>query len=531
MPTPFPSPGQRRSAFVRSILATKGLSLAEACRRSHALFKTNRRLWLSPGFYDELQHASFSPSLEQLYSLSAVTGYRLNDWLKIFRFSFDEAARLQLAWPAHQTCELDAFLYDTRAEVEWFEESGPMELGNDIEPLSQWLSGKITGSLDSLADNLNSEFRYLKIGRSDAYAYPELLPDSVVRVDPRITVESARDAANCERIYAIEHSRGIVCGRLRPGSNGRVTLCPKVIPYPPIEIRLGREARLIGLVDFEFRSLASVTPPSVAPKAARVWIPAALGSIGAVGQHCRRARIHSGLSFQGASERTKHVARLLGDKRYFCAPSALSDMEARDLLPRHIHKLIAVGAAYCLSLNDLLKAIGMPLERTGREPMPLRWFKNSRGSDSAIRHDQARFLRIVESRVEAVPFFLRHGLRSLTGKVGISVRDLFWAGRTEEWNHPYLRNAAFLAVNRRSKTPAPLLSSPVWAQPLYLLALRNGSYLCAACTLDGDTLVIRPWTASSQKIVQLKNREEVEVVGKIVAVARRLLYPSEPSST
>ena len=88
--------------------------------------------------------------------------------------------------------------------------------------------------------------------------------------------------------------------------------------------------------------------------------------------------------------------------------------------------------------------------------------------------------------------------------------------------HPYLRGAAFLAVNRRNKTPAPVLSSPVWAQPLYVLQLRNGQRLCAACALQDGTLVVRPCTTVSGDLLWLRNRVDAEVLGQVVAIVRRL---------
>jgi hypothetical protein len=104
----------------------------------------------------------------------------------------------------------------------------------------------------------------------------------------------------------------------------------------------------------------------------------------------------------------------------------------------------------------------------------------------------------------------------------VSVRDLFWAGATAELLHPYLKGAAFLAVNRKSKTPTPSLASPVWAQPLYVLELRGGKRLCAACSLQEGTLLVRPCATAAGDLLRLRHRAEAEVLGKVVAIVRRL---------
>jgi hypothetical protein len=82
-------------------------------------------------------------------------------------------------------------------------------------------------------------------------------------------------------------------------------------------------------------------------------------------------------------------------------------------------------------------------------------------------------------------------------------------------------------VNRKSKTPAASLSSPVWAQPLYVLELRNGNRLCGACSLQNGVLVVRPCTTVSGGLLRLRNRVDAEVLGKVVAIVRRLGIPSK----
>jgi hypothetical protein len=471
--------------------------------------------------YEELQERSFSPSFPQVYSLSAITNYRFADWLRIFGFSLEASARLQLSLPAQRTRELDAEVYDPAAELNWFEETKAQEFANAVVPLSRWLTGKAKRPIDSLTENLRTPFRYFKIGSHDAYAYPDLLPGSVVRVDPRPVVDKDFLRTHTHRIFAVEHARGIVCAALKLANGGRVTLCPLSVAYPPIELKLGSDARLLGLVDFEFRGLTNPEVPLVTRKTARSWVPIPLGPPETIGQYFQRARILAGLSFQNASNRTRGVARQLRDTRYFCAPSALSNLEASDALPRHIHKLLAVTSTYGLPLGPFLAAIGLPLGHTGTEAMPRKWFKASAGV-STPSQASSDLLRFFEARFGPIPFFLRHGLRQITSLPGPSILDFFCAGETRDWNHPYLKNAVLFAVNRRSKNPASSPLSPIWAQPLYLLALRNGEHLCAACSLEGETLVIRPCTTASRTIIRLKVHEEAETIGRVVAVARFL---------
>ena len=509
----------------RSILAARGISLAELSRQSRLRFPRNPQFRIPPNFYDSLRRVSFSPSLHHLYALSVLTGYRLADWMAVFGFSFDDAAGFQASWPRYQTSELDARIYDPSAAITWFDEAVSVSLGVELTPLTHWLSGKTIRPLESLTDKTGSSFRYLKIGSRDAYAFPDLLPGSIVRVDGRIPSDQLLAQDKTDRILAIEHSGGIFCGRLRPLRHGRVVLCSRQLPYAPIELKLGTEAKILGYVDMEIRKLESSETPEVRSSWSSLWterVPNLQSHSGRLGEIVRHARIRSGLSFREASELTARIARVLQHPNYFCAPGALSDLEARDMFPRHIHKLISLSAVYSISIAELAERAGLPLEQAGQEPMPAVWKHASREEAMETSYRPSIFLNAVEGEFQEIPLFLRKALPSILGLPSLSVRDLFWAGATAEFVHPYLRGAAFLAVNRNSKSPSPSLSSPVWAQPLYVLELRGGKRLCTACSLQGGTLIVRPCTTASGDLLRLRHRADAEVLGKVVAIIRRL---------
>jgi hypothetical protein len=511
--------------IIHSILASRGSSLADIARQSRARFSRSPLFHIPPNFYDALRRPSFSPSLHQVYALSVLTGYRIADWLSLFEISFDDAARFQAAWSQRRTAELDAHIYDRKADVSWFEETQPISLGAELTSLGNWLSGMAIRPLDSLSSRLRPSFRYLKIGSADAYSFPDLLPGSIVRVDGRLPSDQLLTQEASRRILAIEHDRGILCCRLRIARRGRVVLCPRQLPYASVEFELGTQARILGFVDLEIRQLTSREAPEVSPAAGRAWKPATLNMPppqNRVGEWIRRARYRSALSFREASERTAEIARQLGHPNYFCAASALSDLETRDLFPRHIHKLVSLSVIYCVSVSNLASLAGLPFEQAGQEAMPAveNPAPHRMAQDGIVR--PSPFLQVVEEKFGEVPFFLRHALPTILGLPNPSIRDLFWAGATGEFVHPYLRDAAFLAVNRRNKTPAPVLSSPVWAQPLYVLQLRNGQRLCAACALQDGTLVVRPCTILSGDLLWLRNRVDAEVLGQVVAIVRRL---------
>jgi len=143
-------------------------------------------------------------------------------------------------------------------------------------------------------------------------------------------------------------------------------------------------------------------------------------------------------------------------------------------------------------------------------------------SDVRSLSEPSPFLSGMNRRFGELPFFLHNSLSSLFGLQEVSVRDVFWAGGVGEALDPYTAGAVFLAVDRKRKIPRPALSRPKWAQPVYILQERDGSYLCGFCTLQNGTLILRSCFAGMPKLRRLRNRVDAEVVGKVVGIARQL---------
>ena len=64
------------------------------------------------------------------------------------------------------------------------------------------------------------------------------------------------------------------------------------------------------------------------------------------------------------------IAAELGNEQYFAATGSLSDYEAPDCPPRHVHKAITLCAIYGLQFSTFLKSVGLHLEDAGRIRFP-----------------------------------------------------------------------------------------------------------------------------------------------------------------
>ncbi len=524
MPLPFRRSPSNRVDKVQKLLASRRLTFAQVYRASRAPGLQPPLQPIPHNFYSSLRKPRFSPSLYQVFTLSKLTGYSLAEWLAVFGFSLDDVPRFHASFPALRTVELDERVYDPHHSVPWFHESHAPDLAAPLMPLSRWLGLTAARAFHPVRHDADSGHRFVKIGSRDAFAFPDLLPGSIVRVSCKPAVKYASDGGNLgSRLFLVEHCQGLICTRLGPSTAGKFVLCSRHLPYAPVELREGTEAFVRGAVDLEIRPLGHIEKPVVPSRLGRFWTPAPITKILApqhVGEFIRRARTRSGLSFREASQRTRVIARTLADTRYYCAPGSLSDFETRKNLPRHIHKIISICAVYFASAAEMMDVAGIPLEKAGTLSIPAEFLPKP--SSEIHCSKQSPFFKAMERRFGVVPYFLSNSLGALFGLPDFSPRDVFWAGGLRGAKHSSLEGVLFFAVDRRQKVPRPFLSAPASQQPLYVLLQRDGTYLCGFCSLQNGSLILRPCLAGLPKLLRFRNRLEAEVVGRVVGILRKL---------
>jgi hypothetical protein len=168
---------------VKSILATKQLTLHQASQTSATLFGRGSPYYLPHNLYYDLSHGHFSPSLFQLVAFSRISNYRLRDWLQVFGFDIEAIQRLQIQLRSKRTALLESSLNDPNLSVPWFQSLHTGALPTDIVPLAHLLEWTEPRRLASLSAFHDGGFLYAQIGSEDALAFPELLPGSIVRVN------------------------------------------------------------------------------------------------------------------------------------------------------------------------------------------------------------------------------------------------------------------------------------------------------------------------------------------------------------
>ena len=509
------------------ILESRGLTLSQVSRESRARYNDSR-YFIPHQLYTHLRTASFTPNVQQILTLSAITGYRPADWFAVFGFRLDAIARLQTTLPAKRTHFIDLTVYDDQEWIPWFTEAAPGISASGITPLSQLLSSGILKKPSYFPLVESSPFLYAKVGYQDAFAYPDLLPGSIVRVDTRKKRDlSRRNVA--EPIVLIEHTMGFSFCRVRSERMGHITIRSRELPLRQVELRLDREAKVLGEADLELRLLVGSHDPDLPNEFSSLGAGHPLSQITAnltFSELLTRSRVRSGLSFREASQLSRDIAAELNDEHYFCAPGALSDYEVRGGPPRHVHKLITLAVLYALKLSDLISAAVLEVSKIGREPMPEAML--SRGPSASeldsgtTEQQQAGFVGDLLQTFEEIPLFLSKSLPTLIGLPTMSLRDIYWIGGQPTSQHPRWKTTVLAAIDRRRKRPFDVPRKALTEQPLYMLLVRKNGYVAAACHREGELLVAHPFSDGFRGPLRFRDGVDAEVVGRIVAILRWL---------
>ncbi|MGB2656391.1 MAG: hypothetical protein WA857_03955 [Candidatus Acidiferrum sp.] len=229
---------------------------------------------------------------------------------------------------------------------------------------------------------------------------------------------------------------------------------------------------------------------------------------------------------------SRRIARELADEMYFAAPGTLSDYENLASPLSHVQKIISLCIFYCIDFWSFLRAGGLPLESLGNNPLsdelsgriglPKNEVSDEVAASGHLRGEGPGFLSALVDQWEELPLFIKDALPAICRLKDISLSDIFWVDVNQHPTHPCLAGAAFVAVNRRFKTPLQSTVPSVWEQPLYMVLRRDGSYLCGTCALQQGVLVIRQQSEQAHNPIKLRNGIDAEVIGQVTAILRRL---------
>ena len=250
---------------------------------------------------------------------------------------------------------------------------------------------------------------------------------------------------------------------------------------------------------------------------------------GPPGQRLKALREALGISGRDVQTYSLLIARSQGNKRYCISHSSLVEIENSTRVPS-VHKPFTLSALYRINFVDLLLFFGIDLDQitTARlavklpktHLVPSEIYDTERRMSFPARFDPGARIqetnllsRMVQTWGEIPIAFVQNlGLRKyLYGFIGMDDFTLY----------PMIRPGAFVQIDDQDTRIDPDPGENEFERSIYFFQLREG-YAYGWCRLDGNVLSIMPHPLSRVQSRQFIHPDDIDVVGRVVAVAMPL---------
>ena len=250
---------------------------------------------------------------------------------------------------------------------------------------------------------------------------------------------------------------------------------------------------------------------------------------GPPGLRLKALREALGISGRDVQTHSRLIARSQGNQRYCISHSSLVEIENSTRVPS-IHKLFTLSALYRINFVDLLLFFGIDLDQLNTARLavklprthlvPSEIYDTERRVSFPVRFDPGARIeetnllsRIVQTWGEIPIAFVQNlGLRKyLYGFIGLDDYTLY----------PMIRPGAFVQIDDEEIKIELDQWENEFERPIYFFQLRDG-YTYGWCELEGKVLSIIPHSLSGRKTRQFNYPDDVDIVGRVVAVATAL---------
>lgn len=250
----------------------------------------------------------------------------------------------------------------------------------------------------------------------------------------------------------------------------------------------------------------------------------------------KRLRLRLGLTTRDIAEGSARIAAANNNPEFHISNAWLSQIENSDSVPS-IFKLYSLSVLYRLPIGDVLKLYGIDLGNAGRDQDVCQQPPRKTGLYSAqidgILHDPQSSVTsditpssLIVSTIgnwdeRSAPFFQSVDAKKFAqGFIGLE----------DDFLSPLIRPGSFVQIDRRQNELQPFRWRTEFDRPIYFLHARD-RYMCAWCERVDDNLLALPHPLSKAAVLRYKYSSEIEIVGRVIAVAMRLDQSSFPPET
>jgi hypothetical protein len=192
-----------------------------------------------------------------------------------------------------------------------------------------------------------------------------------------------------------------------------------------------------------------------------------------------------------------------------------------------VYRLYTLCSIYKLDFDEVLRWYGVPVEQIAADGLnvPLEEtheFGFTHARSVTVPHFAETTLD-VQNTVHLSRFIKRWGKMPFTFLNAIEAREYrYGCIGLEDWSmYPVLHPGSVIAIDETQRKIVGSGWVSEYDRPIYFFELRAG-FRCGWCTLEGSRLILEPHPASQMPAQVFECPREIEVIGRVVAVAMKL---------
>jgi len=252
------------------------------------------------------------------------------------------------------------------------------------------------------------------------------------------------------------------------------------------------------------------------------------------GEQLKSIRLRLGITTREVEDQSRKISETEGNEEFYVSNGWLTQIENTQSVPS-IFKCYSLAVIYRVKFATLLNLLGVDLDNIARYQLDsnlerthlanVEVYDKERSITFPVHFDRAFSVektsllsRMVEVWGE-VPIALIQHLDIRHGQYG-------YIGLKDFTLYPLLRPGSFVQIDQRMNRVQPFKWRTEYDRPIYFVELRDG-YACSWCELHDNQLTLIPHPLSPCHIRQYEYSTEAEVIGRVTAVAMRIVDPQQ----
>ena len=248
------------------------------------------------------------------------------------------------------------------------------------------------------------------------------------------------------------------------------------------------------------------------------------------GEQLKALRQRLGMTTRQVEKLSQQVAESKNNPEFHISHAWLTNVETGEFTPS-IYKLYTLSAIYRFKFAELLGFFGLRLDEMTKDIMSIRLpTTHLIGKATDLESDGLSLPTHFGTDFQLEKTSLISRMIQNWGKIPVSMLSHLNFGKAlygyiglEDFTlYPLIRPGSFVEIDSRQNKFKPVHWRTEFERPIYFLELHE-AHLCSWCELDGDQLTAVPHPQSKQEVRRFKHPAEAEIVGRVTAVAMRLV--------